>query len=97
MAQAAMKDVNEAIVRNLSEFPFWTDKAKCGLTSDIGEDGLKKVEEACGFAYDQTDLWLHRSLQEAWNAVQARLRVKYPEYNDDAIKRIVTIAAYNWK
>jgi hypothetical protein len=92
-----MHDVNAAVIRHMSEYPFWTEKAKRGLEADIGSDGLKRVQEACDFASDQEDVWLHRELAEASQEVSARIRAKYPDLDEGATQRIVTFAAYSWK
>jgi hypothetical protein len=92
-----MNNVSAAIVRHLSEYPFWTDKARRGLIDDIGEEGLKYVEQAVDFASNQEDLWLQHPLAEACEEVGMRVRARYPDLDEEAAKWIVTIAGYSWK
>jgi hypothetical protein len=42
-----MNDISRAVVRHMSKYPFRTDEARRGLLNDIGEDGLRRFEEAC--------------------------------------------------
>lgn len=81
----------------MSKFPFWTEESRHGLAADMGERGVGLVREMCQFAYDQTDLWLHRPFAEAIREVELRLRSKYPELDQEATQRIVAYAAYDWK
>jgi hypothetical protein len=81
----------------MSKYPFWTDEARRGLLSDIGEDGLRRFEEACEFARNQTDIWLNRPLADAWSEVESVVRAMYWDFDEEATLRIVAIAAYDWK
>ena len=91
-----MKGICESVVRHVNT-AIWTDEAKLGLVGDLGEDGLRFVQEACEFAYNQKDLWRDCPFEKAWKEVIARVREKYPELDDEeAAKRIVSIAAYSW-
>jgi hypothetical protein len=90
-------DVNQAIVRYLSKYPFWTDEGKLGLRKDLGPEGLDYIEGACEFAIAQHDLWLQRPFDEAFFEVQKRLRSKFPELDPAPIELIARLASYSWR
>ena len=93
-AQPDANAISRAIVDHFGL--WWTDEARDAILKDVGDDGLKQVEEIISDA-GSAERWLYANPEAAYYQTQAMLREKYPYLSDAAVLRAANSAAYGWK
>ena len=75
---------------------WWTDESKDAIRRDVGEDGLRQIQELSSFA-SREEIWLYLPPEQAYRETQRQLREEYPFLSEGAVMRLTSSAAYGWK